>query len=245
VLTPYTGPTNISTAGTVINDAAISNGCLYVSAPNVTIENSTITGLGCFGAIHSASTGLIVHDVTIDGLNQDPGGSETYGIFGDNWSAQRVNIDHISEPLNGCHDVSVTDSWVHDLYVSSITHNEDLYCGGTSGGTLTVRHNSFANQATQTATVYLAGDFSGVQNVTVDDNLLNGAGYTIYGGHIGAQDANIKITNNHFMRLPQVGAFWLNGGEWGPMAYFQSASPGNVWSGNVWNDNGASIPAGG
>jgi hypothetical protein len=255
VLTPYTGPLNISTSGTVIDDALIS-GCLYIAATNVTIENSVINnGSTCFAAINIATYlptgGLLVSHVTMNGFDQPSGGTnaETYAIFsGSNVSVDAVNIYGFSEPIASCGNLTLTNSYIHDLFVASWTHNEDLYCGGT--GALTIRHNRLENQNNQTATVALFGDFAAVQNMTIDDNLLNGGGYTIYGGHdsskaFGLQDANVKITNNHFMRTPEAGAFWPNGGYFGPVTAFDSASPGNVWSGNVWDDNGAIVPPGG
>jgi hypothetical protein len=81
----------------------------------------------------------------------------------------------------------------------------------------------------------------------VDDNLLNGGGWTEYGGHdlsmtSGTQGQKIRITNNLFMRLPEPEAFFANGGYWGAVAHFDSTSPGKVWSGNVWDDTGAPVP---
>ncbi len=250
-MTPYTGPVNITRDGTVINGVAL-NGCLYIPANNVTIENSKITtGSNCFTALNVPGLGLTVKDTEIDGGNRESGGSgqETYGIFANIGTVTRVNLHGMTEPLNGCHNATVTDSYVHDLFVSSTSHNEDLYCGGTSGGFLTVRHNYLANQNNQTGTITLFGDFAPVTNVTIDDNLLNGGGWTLYGGHdsgkkYGTHDASIHITNNRFMRTPEAGAYWPSGGYWGPIACFDTSSPGNIWSNNVWDDTGTAVPLG-
>jgi len=253
VLTPYTGPLNISTSGTVI-DHALINGCFYIAATNVTIENSLINnGPSCFAAIVLATSlptqGLQVNHVTVNGLDQPSGGTnaETYAIFsGSNVSVDAVNIYGFTEPIASCNNVTVTNSWIHDLLVTSWSHNEDLYCGGTGGGSLILRHNRLENQDNGAATIALFGDYSPVQNVTVDDNLLDGGGYTIYGGHdsskaFGLQDANVKITNNRWMRTPEAGAFWPNGGYFGPVTAFSYTSPGDVWTGNVWDDTGTPI----
>jgi hypothetical protein len=141
--------------------------------------------------------------------------------------------------------VLIQDSWVHDPSVSSTSHVENLLSNGSTAGA-TIRHNRFDNPHSQTATIALFGDFAPIQNMTFDDNLFNGGGYAVYGGHdlskpYGSQDQNIKIINNHFMRTPEPGAFFANGGIWGPVAYFSSSSAGNVWSGNVWDDTGTLV----
>lgn len=43
------------------------------------------------------------------------------------------------------------------------------------------------------------------------------------------------------MRTPESGAFRRNCGEWSPTVYFNRTSPGNAWSGNVWDDAGTAI----
>jgi len=84
-------------------------------------------------------------------------------------------------------------------------------------------------------------DFSPVQNVTVDNNLLNGGGYSLYGASgdgkaYSGQTVNIKVTNNHF------GAkFYPQCGQYGPVTYFSPSASGNLWSGNVWDRTGAPL----
>jgi hypothetical protein len=69
----------------------------------------------------------------------------------------------------------------------------------------------------------------------ITGNLFAGGGYPIYGGAaFGNTTSNIKITNNHFSKI-----FFPKGGQWGIDAYFNATDPGNVWSGNIWDDTGA------
>ena len=77
-------------------------------------------------------------------------------------------------------------------------------------------------------TVY--SDFAHAQNVTLEDNLISGGSYVIYGGDSGdASDSygpatNIKIRSNRF-----VCGDWL----YGPLAAFSKSSSGNEFTGNV------------
>ena len=73
-----------------------------------------------------------------------------------------------------------------------------------------------------------------VANVTIDDNLLAGGGYTIYGGQGSkGQPSHIVITKNRISTR-----FFRRGGQWGPAAYFSTHAAGDVWSGNVWDGTG-------
>ena len=47
----------------------------------------------------------------------------------------------------------------------------------------------------------------------------------------GAATHDIQITNNRIARL-----YFPNGGSYGPVTAFDPNGPGNVWSGNVWDD---------
>jgi hypothetical protein len=78
-----------------------------------------------------------------------------------------------------------------------------------------------------------------VANKTIENNFLAGGGYTIYGGTaLGNPTSNIVIKNNRFGQL-----YYPLGGEYGPVAYFNSAGTGNVWSGNTWDTTGQAISA--
>jgi hypothetical protein len=255
VLTP-SGSITVTVAGTVLNALDIS-GFVDINANNVTIKNSRIrNGSAAWEQVRveSGTTGAVIEDTEIDGQNVTCSCSpnDGYGIGGTGgYTALRDNIHNniIGVGLaGGSSPATLQDSWVHDLHQTSGSHNEDIICDCSPAG-VTIRHNRLDNQLSQTATVFLAGDNGPVQNVTVDDNLLNGAGFPAYGGYdtqkpYGTQDANVKFTNNHFMRTPEPGAFWPNGGYWGPDICFDVNGPGNVWSGNVWDDNGASVPIG-
>jgi hypothetical protein len=94
------------------------------------------------------------------------------------------------------------------------------------------------NSIDQTDAISLFQDFGLEANRLIDRNLVAGGGYCLYGGGDGSfgLTSNIKLTNNRFSRL-----YSPNCGYYGTLAHFDWNGPGNVWSGNVWDDSGATI----
>ena len=76
---------------------------------------------------------------------------------------------------------------------------------------MVVRHNTILVDTDQTDAVSFFQDFGTQANKTIDNNLLAGGGYTIYGGggNKGAT-SNIKITNNRISSI-----YFAKGGYWG------------------------------
>jgi hypothetical protein len=72
--TTYTGPLNISTAGTLIENKNI-NGQVIIAAPNVTLSNCFIDSQDFFGieASDLSSTGLTIQNCTVQGVGSGRG----------------------------------------------------------------------------------------------------------------------------------------------------------------------------
>ena len=143
----------------------------------------------------------------------------------------------------------VLNNYIHDL-VCNVTYGDHvngvIVCGGTAP--MLIQGNTIQNPNGQTDCVAIFQDISppAVANKTINNNLLAGGGYCIYGGdggasYTGSPATNIVITNNAISTM-----YFPNGGAWGPVAYFNVANSGNKWTGNVWHDGphtGATIPA--
>jgi hypothetical protein len=115
-------------------------------------------------------------------------------------------------------------------HVNGITTNGD-------GQPLTIQNNTILNKFGQTDAIGLFQDFGVVANVTIDDNLLAGGGYAIYGGEGGkGQPSHIVVTGNRISSK-----FFRHGGYWGPAVDFDDHAPGDVWSGNVWDNTGRPV----
>jgi len=77
----------------------------------------------------------------------------------------------------------------------------------------------------------------GQHDLTIDNNLLAGGSYTVYGpSQHGAAPSNVRVTNNRFSTkyYPKCGAYGTHAG-------FNKAAPGFVWSGNVWHESGRTV----
>jgi hypothetical protein len=260
-LKPSRGMT-ITTKGAVVSGLDI-HGCVEVHANNVTLKDSRLTGGQCAFAqitIDVRVSGTLIEDTEIDGQNRSEVPNDGSGICCGGFTALRLNIHgNVDGAIaGGAFATTVQDSWIHDLYHASTSHNQDILSNGGTAG-IVIRHNRFDNQLSEVGTVDLFGDFAAVQNVTIDDNLLNGGGFTVYGGceptkTYGNQCQNIAFTNNHFMRSPEPGAFYSHGGFYGTVTSFNGKKVGDQgddllyraahnlrWSDNVWDDTNTPI----
>src|SRR5262249_25127376 len=108
----------------------------------------------------------------------------------------------------------------------------------TNGGNnLLVRHNTVRNPCDQTSTIALFDDQGETTEVTVDDNLLAGGGYTLYCPSEHGVVASVRVTNNSVART-----WFPTAGQW---AATQTCEYAGTFSGNVWDDTAAPLPVDG
>jgi hypothetical protein len=265
VLTP-SGSITVTTNGTVLNALNIT-GFVDIRANNVTIKNSRIrNGSAAWEQVRvePGTSGALIEDTEIDGQNTNFSGTPDDGYNVGGTGGYTLLRDNLHNNVVGAGAggggarVTIQNSWIHDIHKTTASHNENIISTGAAAG-ITITHNRFDNQINEVATIALLGQASAIQNVTVDNNLLNGGGFTVYGGCNPADASgllcqNIAITNNRFMRTPQPGAFWTTGGSFGPITAFNGKAVGTfgvdptfraahslTWSGNVWDDSGVLI----
>jgi hypothetical protein len=203
----------VTAPGTVINGLNV-RGMIDIRADNVTIENTLIRADGYWGIRSTAgNTNLVVHNVEIAGDS-----SQCDGFKGDNAAFTEVHIHGCGNAFNITHDVSVADSYVHDL------GSDPGNCVISFGSSITLRHNSFLAGSGEFA-LQLDNDSGSASNIVVDHNLIDGGGYNVLLGTVGG---NRTITNNHFGRHHTYGVWDLHG---------QYTTTGNVWA-----DNGQAVP---
>lgn len=228
-LTKYTGPTVIKTDGTVIDSKQVT-GCLDIRANNVTIKNSLLQARCFFNVLSdSGKTGLILSDVEIDGLDNTDSDS---AINGSNFTCIRCNIHSTVDGIKPGSNVTIRDSYIHDLTMTSDSHNDGIQSLGTTS--LSILNNSIVIGKGSTSAIILStGSASNMRNIKIDGNLLGGGAYTVYGGYKSGIDSlskigNISVTNNKFttQTYPKSGAY-------GPLT---SVDAPVVVSGNTWYD---------
>lgn len=229
----------------VNGDGAVLDGIsttksIEVTADNVTIKNSKITVTGNtwgIGARHT--TNLVVKNNDISSPHNSGSGRLEVGVkdvYGDARGTQVIGND-IWNTSTGVQIDSglIQDNYIHDLGLRDGDHVNGTTSNGGSSQPLTIRHNTVFNPHGQTDAISLFQDFGPQRDVTIENNLVAGGGYTIYAGANAGKEStatNISVIDNRVARI-----YFRNGGSYGPATAF-SPGGGNVWSGNIWDDTG-------
>ena len=221
-----------ATATTVIENMDIK-GSVSVKKGNVIIRNTRIDNSGETGNKVAAirlydGTSAVIEDSTIDG------GNATVAIVYGNYTLTRVNLKGGSDALRADGNVTVTDSYIHDLNRQPESHNDIIQT--LAGKNISFTHNtlmaftSASGEGDPMNAVYQFGNFTGnVDNVLFENNLVNGGNYT-FNANWKSVDAgswnvsNVRIVNNKFGR----------DFRYGPAAHIDH---GMVFDGNTYVDN--------
>lgn len=243
-----TGNMSVRTDGTVIRGQDIT-GSLDVYANDVTVIDSRITSANWWGVnLRPGYHGLRVLHSTITavpGEGPDNGGVN-YAVSNMGTSSVEVGWCDISVFGNA---LSMGQGHLHDNYVHGIVpfrnnggewqHTDAVISGGGNRGRLVIRHNTLLNPVAvdrgASAAVGLFADTGHVSNTVVDNNLLAGGAYALYGGGDGA--TGITVTDNVFSTR-----YHPKSGFYGPVAAWNADGPGNVWRGNRFSDGTPVIP---
>lgn len=213
-----------------------------VTASNVTIKDVRISaGGGDFGVSLRHTSGVTIEDSTVSGQNSTSGrvDSAIDDVYGDS-TGMVIKDDNITDFRTAIQISAglVTGSYIHGPGYISGDHTNGIYVGGTTQP-LTISHNTIFNNLGQTDTINLDATSSGqtVANTIIENNLLAGGGYSIYGGNaLNASTSNIVIKDNRFSDI-----YYSQSGQYGYVDEFDPAGPGNVWSGNIWDATGGSV----
>ncbi len=200
-LTP-SGSLVITQAGAVISGLNIT-GTVLIEAPNVTLENCSITGATGGGVVQIAQgvTGTTVANCTINGTGANNAGSN--GIWGsgtfinnnifnvENGIAMDTNIQVTSPTL-------IENNYIHDLQASGSPHYDVIQIDGNVSN-VTITHNTLINQNNETSSVMIDNYFGPLSNINVYNNILSGGDFTVYvDGHFNSNPiTGVSITNNH------------------------------------------------
>ncbi|MEK8031318.1 right-handed parallel beta-helix repeat-containing protein [Ideonella sp. DXS29W] len=230
---------------TVDTDGADVNGIdtqlsIDVTADHVVIRNSRIrfAGEGWGVGVRHAKKVTIKH-CEIGGVDIGSGRMlvAIKDIYADsvNLRVLRNNISMVSTGVQMDAGL-IADNYIHDLGYIPGDHLNGTTSNGTSGF-LTIRHNTVFNPFDQTDAISLFEDFGVQKDRLIEDNLMAGGGYCLYGGQNagGPPTSQITVRNNRFARL-----FYGQCGRFGPVAAWSSGG-GNLWTGNIWDDTGAPV----
>lgn len=243
-LTPYAGTLTITAADTVIRDRIIT-GNLRIRAPRVQIINTRINGRIELRFPQGEDAG---NSYTITDSEVHVGDVMATGLMRGNFTATRVEVTGGNRSIYCEFNCTIEDSWVHAQATDEggATH----FSGVRMSQNLTLRHNTVTCEAGRgpgtgcSAALTGYGDFAPVQNNLVEGNrfighLGGGATLCVYGGSAGDDGskpfghlaADIRFVDNVFVRGTSGVC-----GNLGAVGSFDPARPGNVWSGNTWDD---------
>lgn len=234
-LTVVNGDLNITVANTVIDGKDI-RGCVLIKAPGVIIRNSKISCdnsvvVASFNAANGgySGTGLLVEDSEITCNNTNGTAVGDY-----NFTVRRVNIHRCENGFDADGEITVEDSYIHDLYegAQGLGHADGMQIT-PRGSNITVRHNTILPGASTTSAIITPRVGAGVvSNILIQNNLLAGGAFTLYcpGGGSGN---NFRVIGNHFSTVfyPTVGAF----GAW------TDCKDEAQVAGNVYHESGQSL----
>jgi hypothetical protein len=221
-LTTMVGDLEIDTPDTVIDGMDIQ-GCVLIKAPGVVIRNSKIT---CGNALAVASyrnyytgTGVLLEDVEITC-------GDTVGTaVGDyNVTVRRANIHGCENGFDVDGEISVVDSYIHDLYINDAidTHTDGLQITPV-GQNVVIKHNTIYMNNGNAAIITPRVSAGVVDNVLIEANLMAGGGYTLYCEQDGPA-TNYRVIDNHFSTK-----FYDTIGDFGPWTdCFDETLSGNV-----------------
>jgi hypothetical protein len=214
---------DVSASGVVVSDNRISVrgqsfGVSVRHARNVRVEHNTISSPAAAGS-----------DRLLVGLKDIYGDSSGLHVVGNDifHSSTGVQLD----------DGVVQDNYIHDVGFTNGDHLNGIMSNG-GRQRLTISHNTVLNSHEQTDAIALFEDFGVQSDRVIENNLLGGGAYSLYGGANpgGAATSNIRIIDNRFAVL-----YSPTSGRFGPYTAFDPDGTGNVWAGNIRDDTGASV----
>lgn len=164
---------------------------MEVRANNVTIRNVRVVGNDCFYGIRNYNSGLRIEDSEIQ-----CGGNGT-GVTSNNYTVLRTDISRCENGFNVSGNVSVSDSWVHDMEACCGAHTDGAQFN-QGAANIVFSHNTMVVPAPGGTSAIIMWDEGNPQNsnVLLNDNILAGGTYTLYCPRMNS--TNVRVTNNRF-----------------------------------------------
>ena len=149
--TAYSGPSTIRTPNTVIDGKTL--GCIEVSAPGVVIRNSRISCPDGFYAVYVDDQVSAESLLTIEDSEISCGAAGTTAVADADVTLRRVNIHDCENALSVDQNVTVEDSYIHDLATDEEAHPDGIqFSSGHWNGSSTCAAPSTSRSATTRST---------------------------------------------------------------------------------------------
>lgn len=164
---------NITTAGAVVENLDV-RGCVTITAPNVVFRNSKVTCDNWRGVDARTLGGVVIQDVEIDCVNS-PG----KGIVAEGATIVRADIYGCEDAVYVDRNVTVLDSYMHDLYGGGTDPHTDIVQVANGGDNVILRGNYMSNLTPRATSGYM-GDGPTMDNIVIDRNYIEAGGYVFY-----------------------------------------------------------------
>ena len=225
-------------ANTVIEGLEV-RGSIVIEAPGVVIRNSRIVGgqtASSIGLVSNVVSGqpFTITDSEIYAAYENP---KWNGIFGSNFTAERVEIYNVVDPVHVIgSNVVLRSSWLHDnshwesdpLRNGTATHDDSIQI--EAGGEILIEGNRIEDAHNAAVQITQNTSRTRLGSITIRDNFIQGGACTI----------NIAST-------PQALHPTISGNTFGPERQYRTcaviAPKANapVLGGNVWQASGLSM----
>jgi len=238
-LSPYTGPSTISTAGTVIDGKSM--GCITVRAPGVVIRNSKISCQGGY-AVYVPDGAFTGTSLTVEDSEVDCKLTGGNGLGEANITVRRVDIQGCENGFDINQNLMIQDSYIHDLYNSGSAHTDgaQMAAGHYENGQLvagsrnvTFLHNTIYGMGADGSfgTSAIISNRGADRDILIQNNLMAGGAVAIYCEQ-GATGTNYRVLDNHFSTRfgPKVGFYGVS-----------TDCSDEVQSGNVYHETGQPV----
>lgn len=246
-LTPYTGPGGYDGSQVILlEEQWIQSDIRVFDTVQITLRRCLIQG---HIDIDSAGAHLTMEDCHVDS------GSWSNAAVGfQQMTIARCNIEGGITAVNASRNVTVTDSYLHGQVISPTgsDHAGGFLCSG--GGNIVLEHCTIwcsvldnGHGGGPSNNVNLFGDFAELDGISINNSYMpvTGGGYSVSlgwnpGKPFGDTPSNIVFTNNVLARTPAAPGG--KGGVFGTVTSFLQSDPSNIYTGNVWADDGSPVP---
>lgn len=220
---------SINTAGMVYENRAV-NGCIDVTAPNVTIRNVSVHCTFAYGIDYEGEGN---GTLTIEDSIIDCGGVLANAIGEQRLIVRRVEIRGCEHGFDLDHTADIRDVWCHDMTSNEVwpTGHTDCIMGQMYHDVM-IAHNTLDARTITTSAI--EGDCGTCGSVvrtgwTVTNNILAGGAYTLYCTNRSTETGSV-VSNNRFAPYYAYG-------------YATSCDQGVSWSQNINDVTGTVLEA--
>jgi hypothetical protein len=218
-------------------------GTVSIRATYVTIRNCRsrfATDAWAFATAVGGTRGLVIDHCDIGGIG-DLAQDQMLVALKDNYGGSNPQVTncYISNVSTG---LQLDAGLIKGCLIEGLTnkggqqHLNAIASNSGDGELLTIEGNVALCSEPQTGAVCLFQDFGPQMNRLVQNNLLAGGAYVIYGGDSGNEEPKVPTQNIRLIGNTISQRYYPQGGSEGPLAHFTIGNEGNVALRNYFDD---------